>query len=95
MKASDYIRQGWCQYESALDSSGQVVRLDSPHAARFCMIAAMARQAIDEGRFTMDEEGKMLDWLVGIPSPVKDFVWNDIEGRTQADVIARLEQYGF
>lgn len=97
MKASEYVRRGWCQKDAAQDSHGNSVSALSPDAIRFCMIAAMFRALYDDGVFLTDAEltEKFNTLHNAFPCQVMDFMWNDAPGRTQAEVVARLEAYGY
>ena len=95
MKASEYVKQGWCQGVDAKDSTGEKVEVDDPRAVRWCVAGAM-----QAARCTVEDE-LALAAFIGFTPSVRSAdrywsltVWNDRWGRTQQEVVDALEANG-
>ena len=84
-RARAKIEQGWCQGASAQTSEGKPTMAGSCDASRWCMSGALeaATRVLDS-----DEAAKRahaaLRWSIQRNNLE---VWNDVEGRTRADVL--------
>jgi len=103
MKASEYVRKGWCQGAAARDIQGNALRYDDPKAVQWCLLAA-ATLAFEEQKPCVSITDKRQRQVAAMqralnklgPKLGKDISipdWNDQPKRTQADVIAVLEQH--
>ena len=83
-KAKVLIEHGWCQGSFAKNSKGIGVSALDPSATCFCLTGAMLR--IDRGQFskTYGRAYRVLGYSLA--------TWNDDPGRTQREVIARIEK---
>ena len=94
----------WIKGEFAEDEQGMRVKIDSPHACRFCLVGAV-RRATDEAAVALGEEMDLLnlEQLVGIGAivasvlPIGRHTWmvsefNDYSGTTHGDVLGVLDR---
>ena len=89
MKPSEYIRKGWCQDVSALDSEGQPVKGRDESACAWCIHGAFDA-SLGKGITRWGD-----DWVrLGNHLNESPIDWNDTPGRTQDEVIAALEAVG-
>ena len=91
MKPSDYIRRGWCQFNTALAKDGSYRPAKDGEACQWCLDGALyvaingqhnRKEYLDLYNLIENKLGK---------DPIK---WNDTPGRTQKEVIAALEAVG-
>ena len=96
-EAARLVRGGWTQGASARNVRGQTVSPEAPDACSWCATGALdAACGRLYGSLNIYRVGIALEhvkralaaqqWRRGI------VVWNDTEGRTQAEVVALLEQ---
>lgn len=78
------VRQGWTQRAEARDASGAPCPIKDPDAVSWCLRAAI----IKEGAFTAGFLTRAIRdrGFSGVDE------WNDHPGRTQAEVIALLDE---
>lgn len=91
MKPSDYIRKGWCQFNTALAEDGSYRPAKDGEACRWCLDGALYATVSGQNS---DEEYTKLYNLVADELGKDPVDWNDTPGRTQAEVIAALEAVG-
>ena len=93
MKPSDFVKKGWCQHMSARDSHRKPVHVTDPEAAAWCMAGAVSAAYWED----VKRRGSIYDKLraaLGGESVSAIPQWNDAICRTQAEVVALLEQIG-
>lgn len=103
-KPSDYLKQGWCQNDSAQDANGNTTRYFYPEAARWCSTGALCRTHYDYSVNHNNDMGRFLQWRRRLDEAIQEelkldvecisglIAWNDADGRTQAEVIALFER---
>ena len=82
------LRQGWCQHVMARDKNGAMCHYLSSDAVCWCIHgASQATGVVSQDVFTP---------IMKLTNSEGDYAaltsWNDAPGRTQADVIAMLDQ---
>ena len=90
MKASEYIRQGWCREAASVTQGGTRGAFNQPGAIAWCMGAAVV---LAEGHTSVEspDYDKLYGQEMTLPAMAR---WNDKKGRTQAEVVAKLESWG-
>ena len=83
---SDYVRHGWCQRTVARNAEGDAVQEYHISACSWCAIGA--------GVMGIHKLQQRQDFFIAISLIIDVFlyVWNDAPERTQAEVVAVLEQ---
>lgn len=90
LKPSDYLKKGWCQFAVAQDKAGHATPCTFPDARKWCLVGAVwaAMGKLDIGfREGVSLENYLLGRLDEAPGH-----WNDAKERTQAEVIAMMEE---
>ena len=95
-KAADIVEApgAWIQGEYATTHSGTKVASDSPVACRFCAWGAIESAASRRYDLTVpagDAEETALETLWNLVGGDIE-AWNDVEGRTQSEVVAALRK---
>lgn len=100
-RAADLLEEfGWCQWAPARDEDDWSCRPTDPGAVRFCLTGAVERAIYDLcGGWEFRDQGPPPQFPnlkarrpgTGDPSPF-DPVWNNADGRTRTEVVARLRE---
>ena len=86
MKPSEYIRKGWCQGMLARDGMGNRVRPLAPEAVAWSMLGAAEKAGVAPARMAAAAKDKLRGQ--------NGLAWELASLRTQAEVIALLEEVG-
>jgi hypothetical protein len=87
-EARALIERGWTQLVSARDCDGNPVDCDQPNAVSFCAVGAVSR-AYDCDYDASCPAHEIVSRVVGT---VWVDQWNDVEERTQAEVLAAFDK---
>jgi hypothetical protein len=99
MKASEYVKRGWCQHHAGKDSEGAPLRMVQAYGRVGGLDGAVewcASGAIYAAADNIDEWDASLT-LLGASMDIPAFLvarWNDHPDRTQDEVVAALEAAG-
>ncbi len=90
------IAQGWTQRSFARDSTGSTVEPSDPAACVWCLLGALGFAGLPQGRAGYGS-GAFVTSAIAMRDPEKRLPgslasWNDAEGRTQAEVLAVLDE---
>jgi hypothetical protein len=82
--ARDRVAQGWCQRAYAMDPAGHNCGERDPSAVSWCLVGAL---------WASHADGDVLDALNFLRGAcgLALSAWNDVPGRTQADVLAAID----
>lgn len=89
----------WCQGPSAMNAEGLEVMADNPEACRFCAQHGAPRRAVDVGKATLAAKDAYhrlwaVDGSLFVAIGERQYFWNDVPGRTVAEVVAKLCEIG-
>lgn len=88
VEARAKIAQGWCQGASARDGYGNNVDPDAPTATCWCLFGAI----ISTNKVLYTNVYKVYDQMSAVEGCEVGPQWNDVTGRTQAEVVAMLDR---
>lgn len=95
MKVKEFLtsRYRWCKGRMAIDSKGNKVNYNSPHASRFCLVGAINKCYIDNN--TKDVVFTKIEKYLNLPSRLyisgSIGKWNDKKKTTFKDVRKLIE----
>lgn len=89
-EAARLCAAGWCQGAMARGRTNRPCYINSDRAVSFCVEGAIIKAARDSGQFGE----QWFVWKVKKQAHLPDYLpltaWNDMKGRTQADVVGIL-----
>lgn len=95
-EARKLIEKGWTQRAYAKDSRGDICDPHYQGARSFCLLGALKRAAKDEyspnADLPYDDTAREIFLSLGFKCPDETVDWNDRLTRTQAEVLARIDQ---
>ena len=90
--AISLLKRGWTQHTMARDKNELPVPLTNRDACQWCLVGALAKAGGAADYKTDDQHRSILNQLRAMTGEDYVSTWNDIEFRTQADVLALLNK---
>lgn len=92
LEARDLVGQGWCQRAGAVNVAGAQTFTLADDAVRFCIVGAIDRaNGRDRAGDNWSSAIHFIECAIGNDS-MSIALWNDADGRTQAEVYDMLDR---